>query len=90
MSSSNGSVVIDKDGHPAGFLETVDELKTIKVHMIDDGIVTITLARPYRNARTTNEAMDEIIAGAGTQFDPEVVTAFVAMLGHRNRVARTA
>jgi enoyl-CoA hydratase/carnithine racemase len=48
MSSSNGSVVIDKDGHPAGFLETVDELKTIKVHMTDDGIVTITLARPNK------------------------------------------
>ncbi|MFM0608367.1 enoyl-CoA hydratase/isomerase family protein [Paraburkholderia sediminicola] len=48
MSSSNGSVVIDKDGHPAGFLETVDELKTIKVHMTDDGIVTIALARPNK------------------------------------------
>jgi enoyl-CoA hydratase/carnithine racemase len=48
MSSSNGSVVIDKDGHPAGFLETVAELMTIKVHMTDDGIVTITLARPNK------------------------------------------
>jgi len=48
MSSSNGSVVIDKDGHPAGFLGTVDELKTIKVHMTDDGIVTIMLARPNK------------------------------------------
>jgi HD-GYP domain-containing protein (c-di-GMP phosphodiesterase class II) len=50
----------------------------------------MTLARPYRNAISTNEAMAQIVAGSGTQFDPALVTAFTAMLGYRGRIAQTA
>jgi HD-GYP domain-containing protein (c-di-GMP phosphodiesterase class II) len=50
----------------------------------------MTLARPYRNARTTNEAMAQLVAGSGTQFDPDLVAAFTAMLGYRGRIAQSA
>jgi HD-GYP domain-containing protein (c-di-GMP phosphodiesterase class II) len=50
----------------------------------------MTLARPYRTTRTTNEAMAQIVAGSGTQFDPELVTPFTAMLGYRGRIAQSA
>ena len=33
--------------------------------------------RPYRPARTAREALQELALGAGTQFDPDVVTAFL-------------
>ena len=48
MSSSNGSVVLDETGYPAGFLGPVDALSTIRVDTTDDGILTITLARPNK------------------------------------------
>src|SRR5439155_723914 len=37
-----------------------------------DAYVAITLAKPYRQARTEEEALREIELGAGTQFDPEL------------------
>lgn len=48
MSSNKGSVALDEAGHPAGFLESVDTLSTIRVDTTNDGILTITLARPNR------------------------------------------
>jgi HD-GYP domain-containing protein (c-di-GMP phosphodiesterase class II) len=39
----------------------------------------MTHDRPYRRALTVDEAFTEIRAGAGTQFDPEVVRAFVSL-----------
>jgi HD-GYP domain-containing protein (c-di-GMP phosphodiesterase class II) len=36
----------------------------------------MTSDRPYRSALSTDEAVAEIIAGSGTQFDPRCVEAF--------------
>ena len=36
----------------------------------------ITSDRPYRAARSWDDAAAEILAGRGRQFDPEVVDAF--------------
>ena len=33
--------------------------------------------RPYRAAKTAEEAVATLLAGAGSQWDPEVVQAFV-------------
>lgn len=38
----------------------------------------MTTDRPYRKAFTAQEAMLELQAGRGTQFDPAVVDAFIA------------
>jgi len=45
-----------------------------------DAWVAMTLAKPYRQARTPEEALGEIERGAGTQFDPELAARFRAMV----------
>ena len=40
-------------------------------------IVPVSSERPYRRARTEEEALAELEKGAGTQWDPEVVEVFV-------------
>ena len=42
----------------------------------------MTRDRPYSDALTPAEAAGELVAGAGTQFDPEVVAAFLEELEH--------
>jgi HD-GYP domain-containing protein (c-di-GMP phosphodiesterase class II) len=79
----------DGRGYPAGTAHDEIPLES-RIVAIADAFHTITLARPYRKARTTNEAMEEILAGSGTQFDPVLANAFTAMLGYRLRVARSA
>ena len=79
----------DGRGYPVGMVHAEIPIES-RIVAIADAFHTITLARPYRKARTSNEAMEEIIAGSGTQFDPAAVTAFTKLLGHRGRVARSA
>jgi len=43
-----------------------------------DALDAITSERPYRAPRTLREAVEEIQACAGTQFDPQVVVALLA------------
>jgi HD-GYP domain-containing protein (c-di-GMP phosphodiesterase class II) len=50
----------------------------------------MTVSRPYTRVRTPNEALSEIRACSGTQFDAEYVEAFCAMMGFRERGLRTA
>lgn len=40
----------------------------------------ITSRRPYRNARSFDEARAEIAANAGTQFDPKLAKAFIEVM----------
>jgi HD-GYP domain-containing protein (c-di-GMP phosphodiesterase class II) len=79
----------DGRGYPAGTAHAEIPLES-RIVAICDAFHTKTLSRPYRTARSTNEAMEEVLAGRGTQFDPEVVTAFTAMLGYRGRIAQSA
>jgi HD-GYP domain-containing protein (c-di-GMP phosphodiesterase class II) len=39
--------------------------------------------RPYRAARSPEDALGELELCAGTQFDPEVVTALQAVIARR-------
>jgi HD-GYP domain-containing protein (c-di-GMP phosphodiesterase class II) len=41
----------------------------------------MTADRPYRRALSQAEARDELVRGAGSQFDAEVVAAFLRVLG---------
>jgi HD-GYP domain-containing protein (c-di-GMP phosphodiesterase class II) len=40
----------------------------------------MTTDRPYRAARTEAEAVEEMVRCAGTQFDPDVVRAFLRVI----------
>jgi HD-GYP domain-containing protein (c-di-GMP phosphodiesterase class II) len=79
----------DGRGYPAGTVREEIPLES-RIIAIADAFHTMTLARPYRKARSTNEAMEDVVAGSGTQFDPAVVDAFAAMLSYRPRIARSA
>jgi HD-GYP domain-containing protein (c-di-GMP phosphodiesterase class II) len=41
----------------------------------------MTSDRPYRTAMSAEDALVELRASAGTQFDPRVVDGFIAVLG---------
>ncbi|HWT93007.1 MAG TPA: HD domain-containing phosphohydrolase, partial [Solirubrobacteraceae bacterium] len=56
-----------------------------------DAFDAMTTDRPYRAARTTAEALEELRACAGTHFDPAVVAALSALIQARQVAgARTA
>ncbi len=61
-----------------------------RIISIADAFHTMTLPRPYRSERTPSDALEELLAAAGTQFDAQLTTAFVQMIGYRVRIARSA
>lgn len=80
----------DGRGYPAGTAHEEIPIES-RIVALCDAFHTMTLPRPYRTVRSTNEAMEQILSAAGTQFDPELVAAFTAMLGgQRLRVAQSA
>lgn len=50
-----------------------------RIFAIADTLDAITSDRPYRKGSTFAQAIEEIERCQGTQFDPEIVTAFLAM-----------
>ncbi|MBI4733211.1 MAG: hypothetical protein HY779_00030 [Rubrobacteridae bacterium] len=47
----------------------------------------MTTSRPYRSALPVEEAMEEILRCAGTQFDPYLANKFLEMFGYGNKFA---
>lgn len=54
-----------------------------RILAVADAFVAMTSDRPYRKARTSDDALRELKAHAGSQFDPEVVAAFERVLSAR-------
>ena len=54
--------------------------KESRVLAIADAFDAMTSNRPYRMALTQDEAFRELRSGAGGQFDPEMVEAFIEMI----------
>ncbi len=50
-----------------------------------DAYDAMTSDRPYRKAMTSHDAIKELYAYSGTQFDPEVIKAFIAFLHEQPR-----
>jgi response regulator RpfG family c-di-GMP phosphodiesterase len=65
----------DGRGYPDGLAGKEIPLPA-RVFSVADALDAITSDRPYRPARSWPSAVDEIVAQAGTQFDPSVVDAF--------------
>lgn len=67
------------NGYPFGLRH--DEIPLpARAFAVADAFDAITSDRPYRGAATHEIALDEIKAGAGKSFDPDVVDLFVGMM----------
>lgn len=71
----------DGGGYPDGLSGEEIPLGA-RILAVADAFDAMTSNRPYRRARTNAEALAELRAGAGTQFDPGLVEVFeTVMLG---------
>jgi HD-GYP domain-containing protein (c-di-GMP phosphodiesterase class II) len=69
----------DGSGYPHG-LEGEDIPLSARIFSVVDAFDAITSDRPYRPGRSSDLAVSEILRCSGSQFDPEVVEAFVLLL----------
>jgi putative nucleotidyltransferase with HDIG domain len=67
----------DGSGYPQGLAGDQIPLAA-RIVAVADVFDALTHDRPYKTAWPVDDARAEIAAGAGTQFDPRVVTAFLA------------
>jgi HD-GYP domain-containing protein (c-di-GMP phosphodiesterase class II) len=65
----------DGSGYPFGLAQDKIPLEA-RIFAVVDAYDAMTSERPYRKAVPPEEALQEIRANAGIQFDPEVVAAF--------------
>ncbi len=66
----------DGKGYPEGLAKKETPLPA-RITSVADAFDAMTTSRSYRSALTTEEAKKRIIAGKGTQFDPDLVDLFV-------------
>ena len=69
----------DGEGYPKGLKEYEIPFGA-RVIAVADSFDAMTSNRPYRKALSTNQAIQILLEGRGTQWDPQIVTAFVHML----------
>ncbi|MDQ4005065.1 MAG: HD domain-containing protein [Actinomycetota bacterium] len=69
----------DGSGYPHG-LQGEDIPLSARIFSVADAFDAITSDRPYRSARDADAAKAEILRCSGSQFDPEIVEAFVVLL----------
>jgi response regulator RpfG family c-di-GMP phosphodiesterase len=68
----------DGKGYPQGLAGTAIPLGA-RIFAVADTLDAMTSDRPYRRASTLAAAREEISRESGKQFDPEVVSAFLAI-----------
>lgn len=71
------------NGDPRGYLEPTPNEETFlgsRILSVADAWDAMTGERPYRNSMSVQDAVKEIIANSGIQFDPLVVEAFINVL----------
>jgi diguanylate cyclase (GGDEF)-like protein/PAS domain S-box-containing protein len=74
----------DGSGYPDGLAGTEIPMAA-RIVGAADAFVAMTENRPYEGPRRHAEAVAELLDGAGTHFDPQVVSAIVAVLEHERR-----
>lgn len=69
----------DGTGYPDG--RKGEEIPLLsRIIAVVDAYDAIVSTRPYRQARSMQEAKDELLRCSGTQFDPTIVSEFIKML----------
>jgi diguanylate cyclase (GGDEF)-like protein/putative nucleotidyltransferase with HDIG domain len=79
----------DGTGYPRGLHDRQIPLEA-KILAVGDAFEAMTADRVYRRAIGPEAAREELLAGAGTQFDPVVVHAFLRALSAAGAVSRSA
>ena len=59
-----------------------------RILALADALAAMTHDRPYRKARSLDQAVIEIERGAGTQFDPDLVDPFVSSVSTGSAILR--
>ncbi len=72
----------DGTGYPHG-LKGTEIPKLARLLCIIDSFDAMTTERPYQRTRTFAEAVEEIQACSGSQFDPELAVPFIAYVNRR-------
>jgi GAF domain-containing protein len=70
----------DGAGYPDG-LSGVRIPLASRIISVCDAFAAMTADRPYRDAMCSDDALREVVAGSGTQFDPAVVDALTSAIG---------
>jgi response regulator RpfG family c-di-GMP phosphodiesterase len=76
----------DGGGYPDGLAEREIPVGA-RIFALVDALDAMTNERPYRRAVGWEQAIDEILANSGTQFDPRVVAAFAARESRLRRIS---
>jgi HD-GYP domain-containing protein (c-di-GMP phosphodiesterase class II) len=76
----------DGDGYDTGLSGASIPLGS-RILAVADSFVAMTSPRPYREALDGAAAIEELNSGSGTQFDPVVLEAFIALLAERPELA---
>ncbi len=59
-----------------------------RILAVVNAFTSLTSDRPYQEARSRNWALAELLRGAGTRFDPQIVTTFVHLMEIEQKIAR--
>jgi HD-GYP domain-containing protein (c-di-GMP phosphodiesterase class II) len=70
---------MDGRGYPMGFAGS-EIPEFARIIAVVDAFDSMTSTRAYRKARSISDAKAELRKGAGAQFDPKLVDAFIAAL----------
>jgi putative nucleotidyltransferase with HDIG domain len=66
----------DGNGYPDGLSSNAIPAGA-RIIAVGEAFTVMTTEQPQRKARSLDEALSEIVKGAGSQFDPEAASAFV-------------
>ena len=79
----------DGAGYPAGIAR--EEIsRVVRIFSLGDAFSSMVTNRPYRKAMGLEQALEQIAAGSGTQFDPDLARAFLGVSWEAHHLALSA